>query len=151
MDRWLHSISRQGVQQMYLHFGHHEYILPDCIFSCSTLSRLHLLWLCVTPNGSFTPSSLPNVTSFHFEHVDFGSRKYSFHPVDVPRLENLSFIACEYIFNCDITLKNLRSLKIKGCFTSLSSQQLCDFSAFIFDVTSVCYLELDNVSCLYVL
>ncbi|VFQ78055.1 unnamed protein product [Cuscuta campestris] len=89
MDQWLLLVTRWGVEGIHLLFGHKQYKLPDCIFSCSTLKRLHLHALLVEPLNS--PRALPNLTTLCFEDVIFVPTNPTNYALDVPKLENLSF------------------------------------------------------------
>ncbi|CAH9096398.1 unnamed protein product [Cuscuta epithymum] len=110
MDQWFLIVTQKGVEEMHLRLAHYAYQLPDCIFRCSTLKRLHLDGFCIEP---FTfPCKLPNVTSLCFEHVDFAPTSPSNCALEVPVLENLSFNHCVNMSQFNFLATNLCSLKI---------------------------------------
>ncbi|VFR03510.1 unnamed protein product [Cuscuta campestris] len=139
MDQWLLLVTQQGVEEISLHFGLNEYKLPVCIFSCSTLRRLDLYGLLIEPPQD-SQCAFPNVTSLSFRCVQFRSRNPSGYVVDVPKLENLSFIHCEDMFLFNINARNLCTLTIECWYTT----QLGKFLPENLDLRSIRTLEMDN-------
>ncbi|XP_019150434.1 PREDICTED: F-box/FBD/LRR-repeat protein At1g13570-like [Ipomoea nil] len=137
LDQWLLFVTRKGVEEIYLSLmDEDEYRLPNCIFSCPTLRRLHL------NNGISVESinghcTLPNFTSLCFDYVDFDGVDLPVQ-VDFPMLKNLSFMRCDNMFNVNITAKKLDSLTINDCHVFQLPISL--------DLSSVRTLDLDNYS-----
>lgn len=138
-EQWLLFVTQKGVEEIDLRFKpyEYEYSLPDCIFSCLTLKRLHLCKAFVEKvNG---PHILRNITSLCFEHVHFDFRGLTDCAADLPMLKNLSFTKCKNMFNFNITAPELDSLAITHCeFGQLGSSLPVNF-----DLTSVRTLVLD--------
>lgn len=136
-DQWLLLVTQKGVEEIYIRFGEKAYRFPGCIFSCLTLKRLHLYHVIVDPINF--PCILPNVASLCFEWVDFvGPINCLDCAIDVPALENLSFINCKNTFYFDIIAPKLRSLTIESC----SSNGLGKFLPVYLDLRSISTLEL---------
>ncbi|XP_031121011.1 F-box/FBD/LRR-repeat protein At1g13570-like [Ipomoea triloba] len=135
-DEWLLLVTQKGVEEIYIRFEEKAYRLPGCIFSCSTLKRLHLYGVIVDPIN--LPCILPNVASLCFEWVDFGPINCLDCAIDVLALEDLSFISCKNTFYFDITAPKLRSLTIK----SGSSNELGKFLPVNLDLRSIYTLDL---------
>ncbi|RAL37563.1 hypothetical protein DM860_000257 [Cuscuta australis] len=147
MSRWLLQVTRQGVEEIELRFSSKEYKLPNCVFSCSTLTRLHLFSLSIEPLSS--PCTLPNVTSLLFDRVCFGTRNVGVrsgtrnlpnYDVHVPKLKDLSFLYCEGVPHFNITAQNLYSLTIMCRYGSYLQSFLTDNLDML---SSICTLELD--------
>ncbi|XP_031123195.1 uncharacterized protein LOC116025941 [Ipomoea triloba] len=81
------------------------------------------------------PCRLPNVASLCFQWVDFGPINCA---IDVPVLENLSFLSCENIFYFNIAAPKLCSLTIKSC----SSNGLGKFLSVNLYLRSISTLDL---------
>ncbi|XP_031121015.1 F-box/FBD/LRR-repeat protein At1g13570-like [Ipomoea triloba] len=101
-DQWFLFITRKGVEEMTITFPtttiatyeiNKYFRLPNCIFSCSTLKRLHLSGVLVAPTIN-APCIFPNVTELSFDEVVFGTINLDC-VIDVPVLETLSFSYCE--------------------------------------------------------
>nr|GME07577.1 F-box/FBD/LRR-repeat protein At1g13570-like isoform X1 [Ipomoea batatas] len=135
-DQWLLLVTHKGVEEIYIRFGEEAYRLPGCIFSCLTLKRLHLYRIIVDPIN--LPCVLANVASLCFEWVDFGPINCLDCAIDVPSLENLSFISCKNTLYFDITAPKLRSLTIKSC----PSNGLGKFLPVNLDLRSISTLDL---------
>ncbi|CAH9124128.1 unnamed protein product [Cuscuta epithymum] len=136
-DQWLGLVTRKGVEEVNLYFGHKAYRLPHCIFSCSTLKSLHLRHINVQPWD--LPDTLPNLTSLYFEDVEFDLMGPPYKVVDVPLLKKLLFKRCKYVSQSNITARNLCTLKIKGCFYS----KFCNLPTLVRDLVFVRNLDLD--------
>nr|GMD69359.1 F-box/FBD/LRR-repeat protein At1g13570-like [Ipomoea batatas] len=93
-DQWFLFITRKGVEEMNITFPTTiAKKLPNCIFSSSTLKRLHLSGVLVAPTIN-APCIFPNVTDLSFDEVVFGTINLDC-VIDVPVLETLSFRYCE--------------------------------------------------------
>ncbi|XP_031120904.1 F-box/FBD/LRR-repeat protein At1g13570-like [Ipomoea triloba] len=101
-DQWFLFITRKGVEEMNITFPtttiatyeiNKYFRLPNCIFSCLTLKRLHLSGVLVAPTINAS-CIFPNVTELSFDEVVFGTIKLDC-VIDVPMLETLSFSYCE--------------------------------------------------------
>ncbi|CAH9113362.1 unnamed protein product [Cuscuta europaea] len=111
-DEWLLYLTINGVEELDLSFFGSSgcaYELPDFIFSCSTLKKLHLHGVYVEPIK--VPCIFPNVTSLCLQDIQFDSRNLLYSPKDLPMLESLE---CEDISGFNITAPKLRSLKISN-------------------------------------
>nr|GMD22257.1 F-box/FBD/LRR-repeat protein At1g13570-like isoform X1 [Ipomoea batatas] len=84
------------------------------------------------------PCILPSVVSLCFVWVDFGPINCLDCVIDVPALENLSFIRCKNTLYFDINAPKLRSLTIK----SGSSNELGKFLPVSLDLRSISTLVL---------
>ncbi|XP_019150041.1 PREDICTED: F-box/FBD/LRR-repeat protein At1g13570-like [Ipomoea nil] len=138
IDEWLLLVTQKGVEEIYIGFAEQAYRLPGCIFSCLTLKRLHLYRVIVDPINF--PCILPNVASLCFQWVDFGPINCLDCAIDVPALENLSFIDCKDSFYFDITAPKLCSLTIK----SNSYNMLAKFLPVNLDLRSISTLDLNG-------
>ncbi|VFR03512.1 unnamed protein product [Cuscuta campestris] len=138
MPKWLLLVTRKGVEEIELHLRGEAYELPVCLFSCSTLTRLHLCSLSIEPLSS--PCTLPNVTYLIFERVCFGIRSLPNCVVDAPKLKNLSFLHCEDVFHFNITARNLCTLRINGFYGS----KLGIFLPANLDLNSISTLIIDT-------
>ncbi|RAL37557.1 hypothetical protein DM860_000251 [Cuscuta australis] len=145
VNQWLLLVTQQGVEEIHLRFGSREYKLPECIFSSSTLKRLHLSGLCTEPLNS--PCTLPNLTSLCFEEAKFISRNTTNYAIDVPKLKNLSFFCCENISHFNIIARNLCSLRIAHFFTRKGD----NFLPVNIDLRSIHTLDLEGSSHEYIL
>ncbi|RAL37558.1 hypothetical protein DM860_000252 [Cuscuta australis] len=145
MDQWLLLVTRKGVEDIHLHFGHNEYKLPSFIFSCSTLRTLRLDGFSIQPQNS--PCSLRNLSTLCFANVKFVSRYLANNALDVPKLENLVFKYCEDIFHFNITARKLCSLKVNCC----SGKEVGKFLPVNLDLTSICTLDLDYYTLVYII
>ncbi|XP_019150042.1 PREDICTED: F-box/FBD/LRR-repeat protein At1g13570-like [Ipomoea nil] len=135
-DQWLLFVTKKGVEEIYIRFDKEAYKLPGCVFSCSTLKRLHLYGVVVEPMKF--PCILPNVASLCFECVDFGPINCLDCAIDVPVLEKLSFIQCHDIFHFDITAPKLCSLTIEHCSSTVRGK----FLPVSLDLRSISTLDL---------
>ncbi|VFQ95334.1 unnamed protein product [Cuscuta campestris] len=140
MNQWLLLVTQQGVEEIRLCFGSREYKLPECIFSSSTLKRLHLSGLCIAPQIS--PCTSPNLTSLCFKEAKFLPRNTTNYSIDVPKLENLSFYCCENISHFNIIARNLRSLRIARHSTGKGD----NFLPVNIDLRSIHTLDLEGSS-----
>nr|GMD28479.1 F-box/FBD/LRR-repeat protein At1g13570-like isoform X1 [Ipomoea batatas] len=123
---------------MYIGFDEKAYRLPSCIFSCVTLKRLHLYGVIIEPMD--LPRILPNVASLCFEQVDFGPRNLLHCAVDVPILENMSFLSCQNMFYFNITIRKLCGLTIKCCSSNVPDK----FLPVNLDLKSIVTFELEG-------
>nr|GMD24064.1 F-box/FBD/LRR-repeat protein At1g13570-like [Ipomoea batatas] len=135
-DQWLLLVTRKGVEEIYIRFDKEAYRLPGCVFSCSTLKRVHLYGVVVEPINF--PCILPNVASLCFECVEFGPINCLDCAIDVPVLEKLSFIRCLRIFHFDITVLKLCSLTIEFCLSTVMDK----FLPVNLDLRSISTLDL---------
>ncbi|XP_019161842.1 PREDICTED: F-box/FBD/LRR-repeat protein At1g13570-like [Ipomoea nil] len=135
-DQWLLLVTQKGVEEMNIRIRRNIYKLPNYIFSCSTLKRLHLSYVVVQPMKS--PCILPNVALLSFDHVNFDPIMASHCAIDVPVLESLLFYCCENIFNFNMTAPKLCDLTI----TSFYSHCLDKFLPVNLDLRSVSTLNL---------
>ncbi|CAH9113386.1 unnamed protein product [Cuscuta europaea] len=133
-DEWLLFLIRNGVVEMDLSFLPCAYILPDFIFSCSTLKKLRLFGVFVEPIKA--PCIFPNVTSLRLQHVLFDSRNLLDSPTALPMLKSLE---CENISGFNITAPKLRSLKNFGA-------NFHGVLPFTLDLKPICYLHLYHCS-----
>nr|GMD25258.1 F-box/FBD/LRR-repeat protein At1g13570-like isoform X1 [Ipomoea batatas] len=124
------------MKKIYISFEEKAYRLPGCIFSCLTYKRLHVRGVIVDPINF--PCILPSVVSLCFVWVDFGPINCLDCVIDVPALENLSFIRCKNTLYFDITAPKLRSLTIK----SGSSNELGKFLPVSLNLRSISTLVL---------
>ncbi|XP_019161838.1 PREDICTED: F-box/FBD/LRR-repeat protein At1g13570-like isoform X1 [Ipomoea nil] len=115
LDQWLLLVTQKGVEEMNIRLQYNIYKLPNYIFSCSTLKRLHLSYVVVQPMKS--PCILPNVDLLSFEYVNFDPIEPSHCAIDVPVLESLLFYCCGDIFNFNMTAPKLCDLTITGCYS----------------------------------
>ncbi|VFQ81233.1 unnamed protein product [Cuscuta campestris] len=108
-DQWLLLFTQNGVEEVFLSFGNGSaYILPDCMFSCQTLKKLHLKGVFVEPINA--PCIFPNVVSLHLENARFGTPNHvGCSAVNLPMLECL---ACKRISDFNITAPKLKRLQI---------------------------------------
>ncbi|CAH9119678.1 unnamed protein product [Cuscuta europaea] len=143
MNQWFLIVTQKGIEEIHLRLAHNAYQLPDCIFSCSTLKRLHLDGFCIEP---FTvPCKLPNVTSLCFEYVDFAPTSPSNYALDVPVLENLSFKNCVNMSQFNFMATNFHSLTIE-------TNTFCAWRTFLpvnMNLTCICNLNLTDSSLQY--
>nr|GMD25544.1 F-box/FBD/LRR-repeat protein At1g13570-like [Ipomoea batatas] len=103
LDQWFLFVTRKGVEEIDLTLmDGDKYRLPNCIFSCPTLRRLHLNGVSVESINAYC--TLPNVISLCFENFDFDGVDL---PVSVDFPMNLSFIRCYNLPNLKITAKIL--------------------------------------------
>ncbi|XP_031120897.1 F-box/LRR-repeat protein At3g58940-like [Ipomoea triloba] len=134
LDQWFLFVTRKGVEEIDLTLmDEDKYRLPNCIFSCPTLRRLHLNGVSIESINVYC--ALPNVISLCFENVDFDGVDLPV-PVDFHMLKNLSFISCDNLSNFNITAQKLKSLTIEDCSVfklSINS-----------DLRSIRTLDLDN-------
>ncbi|XP_031121010.1 F-box/FBD/LRR-repeat protein At1g13570-like [Ipomoea triloba] len=137
-DQWLLLVAKKGVEDMYIGFDEKAYRLPSCIFSCLTLKRLHLYGVIIEPMD--LPRILPNVASLCFEQVDFGTRNLLHRAVDVPILENMSFLSCQNMFYFNITARKLCGLTIKCCSSNVPDK----FLPVNLDLKSIVAFELEG-------
>ncbi|XP_019149866.1 PREDICTED: F-box/FBD/LRR-repeat protein At1g13570-like [Ipomoea nil] len=137
-DQWLLLVTKKGVEEMYIGVNEKAYKLPSCIFSCLTLKRLHMYGVIIGPVD--LPRILPNVDSLCFEHVDFGPKNLLRRAVDVPVLENLSFLSCQNIFYFNLTAPKLCGLTIKCCSSNVPDK----FLPVNLDLKSFLTLELEG-------
>ncbi|CAH9126554.1 unnamed protein product [Cuscuta epithymum] len=133
-DEWLLFLTRNRVEELDLSFLPCAYILPDFIFSCSTLKKLRLFGVFVEPIKA--PCIFPNVTSLRLQHVLFDSRNLLHSPTSLPMLKSLD---CENISDFNITAPKLRSLKFFGA-------NFHGVLPFTLDLKPICYLHLYHCS-----
>nr|GMD39445.1 F-box/FBD/LRR-repeat protein At1g13570-like [Ipomoea batatas] len=137
-DQWLHLVTRKGVEEIYIRFDKEAYKLPGCVFSCSTLKRLHLYGVVVEPMNF--PCIFPNIASLCFEMVDFGPINSLDCAIDVPVLK-LSFIHCCNIFHFDISAPKICSLTIEFCSSIVRGK----FLPVNLDLRSISTLDLGGL------
>ncbi|XP_031121147.1 uncharacterized protein LOC116024393 [Ipomoea triloba] len=107
-DQWLLFITQKGIEEISLSLKREDgYCLPNCIFSCPSLRRLHICGVSFKPINAHC--TLPNVTSLYFEDVNFDGGGLL---VDVPTLNSLSFIRCDNVTGFNITAQKLDHLAI---------------------------------------
>ncbi|CAH9126555.1 unnamed protein product [Cuscuta epithymum] len=109
-DELLLFLTRNGVEEMDLSFESSAYILPDFIYSCSTLKKLSLCGVFIEPIKA--SCIFPNVTSLYLEDVECDSKNLVQCPADLPMLKSL---VCRNISGFNITAPKLSCLTI--CFT----------------------------------
>ncbi|XP_019176043.1 PREDICTED: F-box/FBD/LRR-repeat protein At1g13570-like [Ipomoea nil] len=112
LDQWFLSLSRNGVEEVYLSHGEGRYKLPLCIVSCRTIKQLGLC------DVSFdfplnAPCIFPSVTSLDFRSVVFNHNANGI-VYSIPNLEKLVLFYCGGINNFKISAPKLESLSITG-------------------------------------
>ncbi|CAH9096386.1 unnamed protein product [Cuscuta epithymum] len=142
-DKWLSLVTSKGVQELLLNFGFPKYKLPNCIFSCKTLTTLHLRGFSIEPLN--LPCTLPpNLTSLCLEYVTFAPTNVSNYVVDVPMLKNLSFRSCTNILHFKTTARNLCSLTINGLCGELDQSLWLNFDLKSIRTLDLGYWSLQN-------
>ncbi|CAH9103837.1 unnamed protein product [Cuscuta epithymum] len=139
LDEWLLYLTRNGVEELDLSFGSsaYAYVLPNFIFSCSTLKKLCLHGVFVEPIN--VSCIFPNVTSLCLKRIQFDSKNLFYSPTDLPMLESLE---CGDISGFNMTAPKLRSLKISNVFNMTSHGVL----PFTLDLKPISSLHLDHCS-----
>ncbi|VFQ95323.1 unnamed protein product [Cuscuta campestris] len=115
VDQWLSFVTQKGFEEIHLTFDRQDgFLLPNCIFSCPTLRRLHLSG--TTYDTANAPCVLLNFTELRFMNVRFEPIDLLNHTINAPMLEDLSFFACDQtMFYFNITAPKLRVLAFHGC------------------------------------
>ncbi|CAH9096420.1 unnamed protein product [Cuscuta epithymum] len=116
IDQWLLLVTQKGVEEIFLSIDReveYEYILPSCIYSCPTLKKLYISGVSI--ERVIAPCVIPNITSLCLVSVACkpNARQEDL-KIDLPMLENLSFIRCKNMIHCNIAAPVLGALAIKG-------------------------------------
>nr|GMD70725.1 F-box/FBD/LRR-repeat protein At1g13570-like [Ipomoea batatas] len=141
VDQLLLLVTQKGVEEIYISFLLNGYKLPNCIFSCLALKRLHL-YAVIVDEINFPPNRhiFPNVLSICFECVEFVPTNLQDYTLNIPQLETLSFLNCRNICHFNIITPKLCSLTFK----SSSSDVHGKFLPINLDLRSICTLDLEG-------
>ncbi|VFR03514.1 unnamed protein product [Cuscuta campestris] len=115
IDQWLSFVTQNGVEEIHLSLDQEDgFLLPDCIFSCPTLRRLHLSGTAYDTANA--PCVLLNFTELRFMNVRFEPIDLLNNKINAPMLEDLSFYACDQtMFYFNVTAPKLCMLTIQSC------------------------------------